>query len=113
MIPQHIIDYIKDTRLVVRRHDQVKSGYVFILSSINLSDDVKIDFIKDAIKSGAKFIITDIRIANKIDCEAVIGVEDPSVAWAFMASILYDRTPQCIAAVTGTSGKTSVSYIYS
>lgn len=112
MIPQHIIDYIKDTRLVVRRHNQVKSGCVFVLASINLSDAAKIDFIKDAITSGAKFIITDTSIATQIECESVVGVQDPSFVWAFIASILYDRTPQCIAAITGTSGKTSVSYIY-
>jgi UDP-N-acetylmuramoyl-L-alanyl-D-glutamate--2,6-diaminopimelate ligase len=113
ILPQHIINYIKDTRLVVRIHNQVKPGCVFVLASIALSDVEKIDFIKDAMISGAKFIITDIIIANQMQCEVVVGVQNPSLVWAFIASILYDKAPQCIAAVTGTSGKTSVSYIYS
>ncbi len=112
MIPQHVINYIKDTRLVVRKHNQVRSGYVFVLASMNSSDAEKINFVKYAIASGAKFIITDIIIANQIESECVVGVSNPPLAWAFIASILYENTPHCVAAVTGTSGKTSVAYMY-
>jgi UDP-N-acetylmuramoyl-L-alanyl-D-glutamate--2,6-diaminopimelate ligase len=113
MIPQEVIDYIKKCSDVVRNHQKVKDGSVFVLASVDISDEDGIRFIGEAIKMSASYVIAHKKFSQRFDFKSVIGVDDPAAAWAFIASVIYDKTPSTICAVTGTSGKTSVAYLYS
>ncbi|WP_035871557.1 UDP-N-acetylmuramoyl-L-alanyl-D-glutamate--2,6-diaminopimelate ligase [Cucumibacter marinus] len=64
-------------------------------------------FIADAVENGAAMIVTD----HKPDIEPVVPVvvvEDVRAAYARAAASLFAPQPEISAAVTGTSGKTSV-----
>lgn len=114
MIPQDVIDYIRDTRSVVRRYQEVQEGSVFILASWNISNEDSFRFIAEAKALGARYIIINENLPIKTSySDNIIKVANPSLCWAFVSSILYEEIPAKICAVTGTSGKTTVAYIFS
>jgi UDP-N-acetylmuramoyl-L-alanyl-D-glutamate--2,6-diaminopimelate ligase len=113
MIPQEVIDYIRSTKDVVRHCKNVRKGSVFVLASFDLSDEDSVRFIEEAVKMCAQYVIAHEKFVEMVAFERLIGVSDPSAAWAFIANILYEKIPSRICAVTGTSGKTSVAYLYS
>lgn len=113
MIPQEVIDYIRKWRDVVRNHQRVKDGSVFVLASVDISDEDGIRFIGEAIKMGASYVVAHKKFSKGFNFKGFISVDDPCRTWAFIASILYKKPLDTICAVTGTSGKTSVAYLYS
>lgn len=86
---------------------QVREGYLFAALPGNKQDGV--DFIPDAIAHGASAILapTGVSIAN--DDIVLITDDNPRRALALMAAKFYGQQPEVIAAVTGTSGKTSTA----
>lgn len=89
---------------------QVREGYLF--AALPGSKQDGIDFIPDAIAHGATTILapTGVSIAN--DDVVLITDDNPRRALALMAAKFYNQQPEVIAAVTGTSGKTStVSFL--
>ncbi len=84
----------------------VKPGDVFFALAGVKTDGAR--FIDQAIASGAVAVVSD-RVPEN-DARAVfIAVSNPRRALALAAARFYPRQPQTIAAVTGTSGKTSVA----
>jgi UDP-N-acetylmuramoyl-L-alanyl-D-glutamate--2,6-diaminopimelate ligase len=84
----------------------VKPGDVFFALAGSRTDGAR--FIDQAIASGAVAIVGD---AGRGDAPSVpfVGTPNPRRALALAAARFYPRQPQTIAAVTGTSGKTSVA----
>jgi UDP-N-acetylmuramoyl-L-alanyl-D-glutamate--2,6-diaminopimelate ligase len=112
MVPQYLIDYILKTKNVARHHEQVIFGTVYIL----VSTEQKTSYVQSAINKGAKYAIISRELYsqitfNNIDC-IIIPVDNPARFWAYAASLIYPNLPAIITTVTGTSGKTSVAYMY-
>ncbi len=88
----------------------VKSGDVFFALSGTKSDGAR--FIDQAIEKGAMAVVSDRlpQADSQIDSRAIfIASANPKRSLALAAAAFYPRQPQVIAAVTGTSGKTSVA----
>jgi UDP-N-acetylmuramoyl-L-alanyl-D-glutamate--2,6-diaminopimelate ligase len=86
----------------------VKRGDVFVAIAGNKTDGLR--FVEGALAAGAVAILAErspeASLPNGI---ASVRVGNARCALALMADKLYPRQPQTIAAVTGTSGKTSVA----
>jgi UDP-N-acetylmuramoyl-L-alanyl-D-glutamate--2,6-diaminopimelate ligase len=84
----------------------VKPGDVFFALAGSRTDGAR--FIEQAIASGAVAIVGD---AGRREAPSVpfVGTPNPRRALALAAARFYPRQPRTIAAVTGTSGKTSVA----
>jgi UDP-N-acetylmuramoyl-L-alanyl-D-glutamate--2,6-diaminopimelate ligase len=66
-------------------------------------------FIDDALARGAAAVLSDPSLADLALPVPLIMDENPRRRLALMAARLTDRQPACVAAVTGTNGKTSVA----
>ena len=84
----------------------VKRGDVFFALAGIKTDGAR--FIDQAIAAGAVAVVSD-RIPEGDGRVAFIAVPNPRRALALAAAKFYPRQPATIAAVTGTSGKTSVA----
>lgn len=84
----------------------VKPGHVFFALAGVKTDGAR--FIDQAIAAGAVAVVSD-RLPGSDSRVAFIAVPNPRRALALAAARFYPRQPQTIAAVTGTSGKTSVA----
>lgn len=84
----------------------VKPGDVFFALAGVKTDGAK--FIDQAIASGAVAVVAD-RIPNGDNRVAFIAASNPRRVLARAAAKFFSRQPAIIAAVTGTSGKTSVA----
>lgn len=84
----------------------VKRGDVFFALAGTKTDGAK--FVDQAIASGAVAIVCD-RLPEKDSRVPFIATPNPRRALALAAARFYPRQPETIAAVTGTSGKTSVA----
>jgi UDP-N-acetylmuramoyl-L-alanyl-D-glutamate--2,6-diaminopimelate ligase len=85
---------------------RVEPGWVFFAIP-----GVKADgsaFIGEAVAKGAAAVVAERQPPGPSACTAFILVDDVRRALALAASVFYPRQPATIAAVTGTSGKTSV-----
>jgi UDP-N-acetylmuramoyl-L-alanyl-D-glutamate--2,6-diaminopimelate ligase len=70
-------------------------------------------FIPQAIDNGAKLIVTDKNYNIPSNSTAkFIQVDNPRLALSKLAAYIYKKQPENIVAVTGTNGKTSVTYFY-
>ncbi len=67
------------------------------------------NYIDQAIKAGAAAIVVAGRNGHFSSDVPVIGVDDPHLVLARMASRFYRQQPETMMAVTGTAGKTSVA----
>jgi UDP-N-acetylmuramoyl-L-alanyl-D-glutamate--2,6-diaminopimelate ligase len=86
----------------------VKSGYVFIAVSGTKDDGLR--FVDEAIAAGAVAIMAERMPEQPLpDGVAFIKVSNARRALALAAARFFPRQPEVIAAVTGTSGKTSVA----
>jgi len=85
---------------------QVEPGFIFAALPGTRLDGR--DYITDALSRGAACVLasdgTDIDAAGV----PVLGDANPRRQFALMASAFYEAQPECIVAVTGTNGKTSV-----
>jgi len=83
----------------------VKPGYLFAALSGSTLDGRK--FIPDAVRRGAVAVLTE-NGTDPVETDvALIADDNPRRRLALMAARFYGRQPETIAAVTGTSGKTS------
>lgn len=85
---------------------EVRPGFVFAaLPGTRLDGS---SFVKEAVRAGAVAVLAR---SDVTPCPKVAWVADanPRRALAFMAARFYGRQPRTVAAVTGTSGKTSVA----
>jgi UDP-N-acetylmuramoyl-L-alanyl-D-glutamate--2,6-diaminopimelate ligase len=85
----------------------VEPGFLFAALPGTKSDGRS--FIDDAVARGAVAILAPEGTARPSDTIALIEDENPRRRLALMAARFYGRQPRTIAAVTGTSGKTSVA----
>jgi UDP-N-acetylmuramoyl-L-alanyl-D-glutamate--2,6-diaminopimelate ligase len=86
----------------------IKSGDVFVAIEGGKTDGLK--FVDAAIAAGATAILAQSRPEVPLPRQvAFVRVGNARRALALMAAKCYPRQPQTIAAVTGTSGKTSVT----
>ena len=106
-----------DAVVDVRHHDvavgglavdsrAVRPGDVFFALAGAKTDGAR--FVDQAIVSGAAAVVSD-RLPADDNRVPFIAVPNPRRALALAAARFYPRQPQTIAAVTGTSGKTSVA----
>jgi UDP-N-acetylmuramoyl-L-alanyl-D-glutamate--2,6-diaminopimelate ligase len=86
---------------------KIKSGFLFIAISGAKADGAH--FAKQAATAGAVAVVAEQRPEGLPPAVAFIQVENARRALALAAAKFYPRQPQTIAAVTGTSGKTSVA----
>src|SRR6202451_1018586 len=84
----------------------VKGGDVFVAIAGNKADGAR--FIAPAIAAGAVAIVAEHHPAAPLNV-AFVRVANARRALALAAAKFYPRQPRIIAAVTGTSGKTSVA----
>jgi UDP-N-acetylmuramoyl-L-alanyl-D-glutamate--2,6-diaminopimelate ligase len=86
----------------------IKSGDVFVAIEGGKTDGLK--FVDAAIAAGATAILAQRRPEVPLPRQvAFVRVDNARRALALMAAKFYPHQPQTIAAVTGTSGKTSVA----
>lgn len=97
---RHITGIASDSR-------EVKEGFLFIAVTGTKKNGQ--DFIPDALKRGAAAVLsqTGTDKKNVPDSVTLVTVEDVRLALSKIASRFYPHQPSVIAAVTGTSGKTS------
>src|SRR5262249_3709258 len=86
---------------------KVKPGFVFLAIAGAKADGAH--FAKQAIAAGAVAIAGENRPDGLRDTAAFVRVKNPRRTLALAAEKFFPRQPQTIAAVTGTSGKTSVA----
>jgi UDP-N-acetylmuramoyl-L-alanyl-D-glutamate--2,6-diaminopimelate ligase len=86
---------------------KVKPGFVFVAIAGAKADGAH--FAKQAAGAGAVVVAAQEQPDGLPDCAAFIRVENPRRALALAAARFFPRQPHTIAAVTGTSGKTSVA----
>jgi UDP-N-acetylmuramoyl-L-alanyl-D-glutamate--2,6-diaminopimelate ligase len=86
----------------------VKSGDVFVAIAGGKADGLR--FVDSAIAAGAAAIVAEQAPGTPLPAAvALVRVANARRALALMAAKIYPRQPRIIAAVTGTSGKTSVA----
>src|ERR1700678_4120135 len=86
----------------------IKPGDVFVAIEGGKADGL--NFIGPAIAAGAAAVVAQRRPDTQLPAEvSFVQVDNARRALALMAAKVFPRQPQTIAAVTGTSGKTSVA----
>lgn len=96
-----------DIRGVTADSRQVRPGYLFVALRGSKSDGAM--FVNDAIMHGAVAIVGEHGLEVPDDGNTIlITVDNPRLTLAHIASKFYPQQPETIAAVTGTSGKTSI-----
>ena len=86
---------------------EIKKGFVFAALPGTVVDGAK--FIDKAVANGAVAVIVQTGVKTNVgDNVAVIEADEPRQALALMAADFYAGQPDCIAAVTGTNGKSSI-----
>jgi len=88
---------------------EVKPGFLFAALQGSKTDGAR--FIEDAVKRGAAVILGEPGLAERVRKLGVgfIPAENPRLELSVMAAEYYALQPACVAAVTGTNGKTSVA----
>ena len=89
---------------------EVKPGFLFAALKGTKTDGGR--FIEDAVKRGAVLVLGAPELAEQVRKLGVgfIADENPRRRLALMAAEFYGAQPKCVAAVTGTNGKTSVAH---
>ncbi len=86
----------------------VRPGHLFVAVKGGKTDGLS--FVAQALAAGAAAVMAERRPPASLPSDiAFVKVQDARRALAFAAAALFPRQPQVIAAVTGTSGKTSVA----
>jgi UDP-N-acetylmuramoyl-L-alanyl-D-glutamate--2,6-diaminopimelate ligase len=86
---------------------RVKPGFLFVAIAGNKTDGAR--FVKQAASDGAVAVIAEQRPDTLPDAMTFIRAANPRRLLALAAAKIFPRQPATIAAVTGTSGKTSVA----
>jgi UDP-N-acetylmuramoyl-L-alanyl-D-glutamate--2,6-diaminopimelate ligase len=85
----------------------IRPGMLFVALAGSRADGRT--FIDDALARGAAAVLTDPSLAGLTLPVPLILDANPRRRLALLAARLFERQPRCIAAVTGTNGKTSVA----
>jgi UDP-N-acetylmuramoyl-L-alanyl-D-glutamate--2,6-diaminopimelate ligase len=87
----------------------VKPGYLFAALPGTRDDGAR--FVEDAVARGAIAVLGRPELAERASALGVrfIAAENPRLALAREAAAFFRAQPRCVAAVTGTNGKTSVT----
>ena len=87
----------------------VKPGFLFAALKGTNTDGAR--FIEDAVRRGAVLVLGTPDLADEVRKlgAGFIADENPRLRLAQMAAEFYAAQPKCVAAVTGTNGKTSVA----
>ena len=105
-IEQRCVDI--DVSGVTADSRSVAKGDLFVAIAGGKTDGLR--FVAPAVVSGAIAVVAEHRPDTPLpEGVTFIGVQNARRALALIAAKLYPRQPQTIAAVTGTSGKTSVA----
>jgi UDP-N-acetylmuramoyl-L-alanyl-D-glutamate--2,6-diaminopimelate ligase len=96
-----------DVRGVSADSRTIKRGDVFVAIAGSKTDGL--NFVKTAIAGGAVAVVAERRPDAVPDGVAFVQASNPRRALALMAAKFYPCQPRTVAAVTGTSGKTSVA----
>jgi UDP-N-acetylmuramoyl-L-alanyl-D-glutamate--2,6-diaminopimelate ligase len=86
---------------------KVKPGFLFVAIAGAKADGAH--FARQAVNAGAIAVVAEQRPEALSDAVAFIRVNNPRRTLALVAAKFFPRQPKTIAAVTGTSGKTSVA----
>ena len=89
---------------------EVKPGFLFAALKGTKTDGGR--FIQDAVKRGAVVVLGEPELAEHVHKLGVrfIADKNPRLRLAKMAAAFYAAQPNCVVAVTGTNGKTSVAH---
>ena len=89
---------------------EVKPGFLFAALKGTKTDGGR--FIEDAVKRGAVLVLGTPDLADQVRKLGVGFIADanPRLRLARFAAEFYGAQPKCVAAVTGTNGKTSVAH---
>ncbi len=85
----------------------IAPGFVFVAIPGTRADGM--DYAAAAIAKGATLIVGERAPQDSLSPAAFLQVADARAALSKMAALFYPRQPATVAAVTGTSGKTSVA----
>lgn len=112
LLPDSTRDGVCEVSGVTADSRQVKPGNVFVALAGAKTDGAR--FIEQAIANGAAVIVGERAISIPVHpatkaAPAFVKVPNARLALALMAAKFFPRQPKTIAAVTGTSGKTSVA----
>jgi UDP-N-acetylmuramoyl-L-alanyl-D-glutamate--2,6-diaminopimelate ligase len=108
LFPDAGLDRSIEVRGIAADSRAVKPGDAFVAIAGNRTDGAK--FVAAAIAAGAVAVVAEQAPADPLpDGVAFVRVGNARRALALAAARLYPRQPPTIAAVTGTSGKTSVA----
>jgi UDP-N-acetylmuramoyl-L-alanyl-D-glutamate--2,6-diaminopimelate ligase len=107
LLKEHALARHVDASGIANDSRQVKVGDVFFALSGSKADGAK--FLSEAATRGAcAVIVADGALTGSLDIP-VIHVSDPRLALAQAAAAYFGAQPETMVAVTGTSGKTSVT----
>ena len=89
---------------------EVQPGSIFVAMQGSKANGA--DFIDDAVARGAAVLVVapDTALPASAMSLPVIRADNPRRALAELAAGLYPKQPECIAAITGTDGKTSTAH---
>ncbi len=86
---------------------KIKAGYLFAALPGTVVDGVQ--FVGKAIENGAVAVLVSSQVKIDVgDGIAVLRADQPRAALAHIAARFFETQPDCVAAVTGTNGKSSV-----
>src|SRR5262249_7641200 len=86
---------------------KVKPGFLFVAIAGAKADGAH--FARQAVEAGAAAVAAEQRPVGLAEAVAFVRVRNPRRALALAAAKVFPHQPSAIAAVTGTSGKTSVA----
>src|SRR5215471_9737967 len=100
---------VQDFRGLAADSREVKPGFLFAALQGTKTDGAR--FIEDAVKRGAAAILGEPGLAERVKAMGVafLPADNPRLELSLMAARFYALQPACVAAVTGTNGKTSVA----
>ena len=100
---------VLDFRGLAADSREVKPGFLFAALQGTKTDGAR--FIEDAVKRGAAAILGEPGLAERVKAMGVafVPADNPRLELSLMAARFYALQPACVAAVTGTNGKTSVA----
>jgi UDP-N-acetylmuramoyl-L-alanyl-D-glutamate--2,6-diaminopimelate ligase len=109
LFPEDDVGPFGDTDIAGLAFDSRKAGNCFLFFAIAGAKADGAHFARQAVKSGATAVAAEREIADLPKGVAFVRVNNVRRALALAAAKFYRRQPATIAAVTGTSGKTSVA----
>ena len=109
LLPEDNADAAADVGIANLAFDSRKAGKGSLFFAISGAKADGVHFAQQAVKAGAVAVAAEREIEGLPKDVAFVRVKNVRHALALAASKFFPRQPKTIAAVTGTSGKTSVA----